>query len=327
MTLLALLACGGGAPPERVRPPNVATAAAHVHYSGNALLLDDRELGPSRALLDDPTRSHAPLKEALSGRSDREAGVWIGLPTNATWSEARAVLLTAGEAGAMPAWIGPPGDAPATGPLTNSTSTRTLVSCDPEGVPVVGMGHRLTFETQMHAGTRWVSATLRFLPRVAGEDGGEPVLAELLPESCWRGAACAQLADATAREACEAASGAPVSRLPLGGPAGCIAPVAKGEAQWRAALPASLTALGIEPTTPTMVMADEPVPLGDVLQLLGGLADHGITDPQIGLLNMGSGEPEPTCDLPVRTAADVAKAAGTWYGAMIARTRTPEETP
>lgn len=309
------------------RPPNVAVAAAKIHYKGNDVRLDEAVMGTARSVTSSPSTVHPELFEALSTRTDKEAGTWIALPTNATWSEARRLVHTAFEAGAAPVWIGPVGAEPAIGPLRNTSHTKAMMDCGPDGVIVSGMGQRLSFEVQMEASNRWVSPTLRFLPK--GADG---TLIELLPDSCWRGATCAQLNDPLAVKSCEAALATPAkpdSRLILGGPNGCIVPVAKGEATWRAPLPAALTALGVDADTPMLVMADEPLPLGDVLQLFAGLADHGVPSPGVGLLNMGSGESVPKCDNPIRTPEDVAREAGRWFGNTLATLveETPDEQP
>lgn len=318
MIPLLLAACGGEAPsPTATRPPNVAVAAARLRYQGNDLLLDDTVVDTARSVTDDPSRVHTPVHDALTARTDKEAGTWIALPGNATWSEARRLLHTAREAGAAPVWIGPPGSDPAAGPLGKAPPPNARLDCTSADVPVTGITERLTLEVHLHDGRRWVTPSLRFLPSTASGP------ADLLPVRCWAAPTCGILDDPTARAACEAVSTAPAgdvpNRLVLGGPNGCLVPVVRGEAAWTDALGPALTSLGLDASTPTLVLADEPVPLGDVLQVFAGLAAHGIPSPRVGLLAMGSGDRPPTCDNPIRTADDIARARGTWLGQTLAR--------
>lgn len=310
--LVTLLGCGSA--PAPVRPPDLLPEAVAIGLIDGQITVDATPVGPQSELEQAPSRPFAPLVESLAGRHD----VWVGVPRDTPWSTARVVVASSLQAGST-LWLGDP-HGPTVGPVTNQPRTVAVPSCDDEGVQVVGVGRSLTFGVHLQGTTRWPTARLRFLPQV--QHDGRTVSATLLPERCWRGASCDQLEGAAA-EACRETTAEPQAHVDLAGPDGCLVPTAKGMDRWREHLPGALEGLGLGADTPTLVMPDATVPYGDVVDLLRGLADHGIRSPGIGLLHMGSAETEPACE-GLRTPEEVARAAGAWYGAMLRRN---QETP
>lgn len=327
MIALVLLGCGGGEPAAVPRPPGVPDGAAAVRYSGNDLVLDQNPVAPWKELgAGELERPFEPLTEALATRLTKEAGTWIALPGNATWSEARRAVHTVFDASAGPIWLGALGTNEAFGPLDNRPPSRPVLSC-PEGpAEVVGFAGRLTLELHADADQHWALAHVRFKPRIRradAEPGSEPVVAELLPTACWAPTTCEALGAQALVDACRegAATLDEVSdRVEVGGEIGCVLPLGKGadgHVLWRNALGKSLAGLGLGASTGAMVMADENVSLGAVLSILGGLADHGIRNPQLGLLRMGSADGAPTCTATVRDEAALQLAGARWFGRQL----------
>lgn len=327
MIAALLLACGGDPPPV-VRPPGVPEAAAFLRYSGNDLKLDDVVIAPWQELTHEGDQPFEPLLDALDDRLVKEAGTWVALPSNASWGEARRSIHTVYQAGAGPVWLGAMGAGEAFGPLDNRPPGRPILSC-PEGpLEVVGVAGRLALELHADDAQTWTLAHVRFKPKIKGE-GDEVKVAELLPLACWKPASCDVLVRPELVDACRQGAAASTSvpdRVEVGGSVGCALTLGKGSgghAGWRQEVPKLLGGLGLDAATGVMLLADENVALDPILSVLAGLSTHGITNPQLGMLRMGSADGAPTCTADVKDAAALELAGARWLGQQLGTLGSP----
>lgn len=298
--IVLLAACSSPTPSvEAVRPPSVPDDVASLRFRGEQIELDGKSLLPWSEL--------SASSEPLDLPTQR---VWLAAPGTARWTDVRRLLDSVDG----PFWLSDLAQPVATGPY-DKTPRGTVVSTCPDGpIPVKGVHRRLNLELDADSAQAWVTATVRFLPRI--ERGGSEVVANLFQNTCWSPSPC---------EDCPTA--APVESVRVAGPEGCFLPLAKGfrgHESWRTEIPARLTDLGFDADADVLVTASEAVPFSAVTSLLQGLEAAGI-QPRLGLVPMGSGSGAPLCDTPIRTADQVAAAGEAWYQNRNARVRRGEK--
>ncbi len=322
LLVIALLACSGS-----TRPDGVPADATHVSVSDGQLRVDGTAIAPWAALEEDPTNQlFTPLEGGLTG----DGPVWVDLPGDAPWFMARRVIGTARSQGHDELYVSVAGSGEALHP--EAPPRYGLAGVCPDGpFEVLGVEPLVTLAPQRGREGAWVLGTARILPVVQLGDKRQPV--DGLPAECLRVPSCdALFTDGPLRAACDGGGDDPgARRLRLGGPYGCLLPIAKAPDQigtWRTELAALAPVLGLDRQDLLMVMPEARTRWGGVLALLGGLRDGGRSIPALGTPLVEGNDGPPVCNATVRTSAQLETAAAAWVGGLAGRaTQEPRPAP
>ncbi len=227
-------------------------------------------------------------------------------------------------------------------PLVISTGTRAYPwtappryglggTCPDGALRVRGASPLITLSVQTGSDGTWLLGTTRFLPVVEHRGDVGPV--DGFPPECLKVPACAELfpSDAPSRGACEEGAARPTkgpARVALGGPTGCLAPIAKSPEDFRAwpdAVRNVVGSLGLGAHPLRMVMPEARVRTDALLAIFEAFDRAGLPPPAVGttLLVQGNDGP-PLCTAPVKGADALSQAGARWLGALAARRQGPQ---
>lgn len=304
-------------------PPGVPADAVRLTHDATTIRVDPREgwfgAGSAELPIDgfaaDPTEPVDPQLVGAIGQASggRPRPVFLDLPPETPFWMVRRMVGSAREAGAPATWIGVGGAA-----VELPEPPRfALAACAGAPVTVTGAEPLLTFSLQTGPEGAWLVASARFVP----VSGAGPV--DGLDRTCLTVPPCDELfPDGPLRAACAEAGGP--SRVELGGPSGCILPIARGPAegdQWRAELAPILTDLGVADHPLRVVMPEAMSRIDTVLGVVGAFVDAGMPAPGVGTAALVEGnDGPPVCNAPVRDRAALAEAGARWLGTL----RPPE---
>jgi hypothetical protein len=279
-----------------------------------AVVLDGVKVGDLGHLASDPTSELDPtLVSALEQASGRS--IAVVLPRDTPLWVVRRIVGSAREAGAEPVEIGA-SDNPERFPLSDAPRYGLETVCDAPRA-VKGAEPLVTLSIQTGADGVWVLATAQYLP-VLGDAPSDVV--DGLPPTCLDVPACDALyaTDGVLREACAAGGGD--HRVGLGGPSGCLVPIARTPddvGRWRSELPPVLSSLGLGGRPLLLLMPEARVRLDAVLAVLGAFRDADLPVPAVGLSLLVEGnDGPPVCNADVRDAAGLKVSGARWLGEL-----------
>lgn len=313
---LVLTGCMLGSAPAV--PDGVPEGAAHFWVQNGQLVLDGVKVAPMSSVGEDPLEEiDASLVETFA---QGEGALWLELPPDTSFHLVRRMVNSARRAQREPLVVSASGDS-VVHPLVAPPRYGLAGSCPDGAYPVLGVRPLITVSIQTGRDGAWLLGSARFLPVVQRHGETGPV--DGLPPQCLHSPACEDAfgADAAALEACREGEASPTSapkRVGLGGPTGCVAPIASEPSEvagWHAEVAELVKTLRLGEQPLVMVMPEARVRLDALLALLTGFEMAGAGTPAIGttLLIEGNDGP-PLCQATVRSAADLVGAGARWLG-------------
>ena len=314
MLLLAILGCSlplGSTESAHLveRPQNVPPEATAVHLDATGIRVDGQPVVPADALRSDLVNGiEGDLLDALGAST---GPVWLNASPDTPRMLVRKLVVTANEAGRTERWVS--GDGTAYGP-TRKPRTRFAPTCSEGPVQVDGVARMVSLDLHIGSDGTWVEGSVRFQPRV-----GDTTVMGLKP-ACWRQPTCDITPDPSR---CTTALTEPTvapSRLAIGGPIGCLLPIARepsASAKWPPTLAPILTGLGLTAADEVLLIIEPNVEWRAALAIFEGFDRAKLPVPSLGMPLVEGHESPPLCTAPLRDAASLNAAASTWFGAQI----------